>query len=64
MSKSKFIHTLLESKNTFALEQKVIVVSFLKNCCVFIGTPGICVFCDVTKQTKYGRYNNFRVNTG
>ena len=31
MSKSKFIHTLSESKNTFALEQKTIILSFVKN---------------------------------
>ena len=30
MSKSKFIHTLSESENTSALEQKAIVVSFVK----------------------------------
>ena len=30
MSKSKFIHTVSESKNIFALEQKAIVVSFVK----------------------------------
>ena len=31
MSKSKFIHTLSEYKNTFALEQRAIVLSFVKN---------------------------------
>ena len=31
MSKSKFIHTLSESKNTFALQQQAIAVSFVKN---------------------------------
>ena len=30
MSKSKFIHTLSESKNIFALERKAIVLSFVK----------------------------------
>ena len=30
MSKSKFIHTLSESENTFALEQKAIILSFAK----------------------------------
>ena len=29
MSKSKFIHTFSESKNTFALEQKAIIVRFV-----------------------------------
>ena len=37
MSKSKFIHTLSESKNIFALEQKAIVLSFVKNVAFFLG---------------------------
>ena len=37
MSKSKFIHTLSESKNTFALEQKAIVVRFVKNVAFLLG---------------------------
>ena len=37
MSKSKFIHTLSETKNTFALEQKAIVVSFVKNVAFLLG---------------------------
>ena len=30
MSKSKFMHTLLESKSTFSIEQKAIVSCFVK----------------------------------
>ena len=41
VSKFKFMHTLSESKCTFAIEQKAIVSSFCKKYCVFIGTPGI-----------------------
>ena len=41
MLKSKFIRTLSESRNIFALEQKAIASSFVKKCRVFIGTPGI-----------------------
>ena len=39
MSKFKFIRTLLESKNTFALEQKVIVLSFVKIVAFLLGDP-------------------------
>ena len=39
MSKSKFIHTLSESNNTFALEQKAIVVSFVKYVAFLLGHP-------------------------
>ena len=38
VSKSKFMHTLFESKSIFAIEQKAIIC---QKCCVFIGTPGI-----------------------
>ena len=37
MLKSKFIHTPSESKNIFALEQKVIVLSFVKNVAFLLG---------------------------
>ena len=37
MSKSKFIHTLSESKNIFVLEQKAIVLSFVKNVASLLG---------------------------
>ena len=37
MSKSKFIHTLSESKNTFALEKKAIILSFVKNVAFLFG---------------------------
>ena len=36
-SKSKFIHTLSEYKNIFALEQRVIVLSFTKNVAFLLG---------------------------
>ena len=39
MSKSKFIHTLSESENIFALELKVIVSSFVKNVAFLLGHP-------------------------
>ena len=39
MSKSKFIRTLSESKNIFALEQKVIVLSFVKIVAFLLGYP-------------------------
>ena len=37
MSKSKLIHTISESKNIFALEQKAIVLSFVKNVAFLLG---------------------------
>ena len=37
MSKSKFIHTFSEFKNTFALEQKIIVLSFVKYVALLLG---------------------------
>ena len=37
MSRSKFIHTLSESKNTFALEQNAIVLSVVKNVAFLLG---------------------------
>ena len=39
MSQSKFIHTLSESKNIFALEQKAIVLNFVKNVAFLLGHP-------------------------
>ena len=39
MSKSKFIHTLSESKSVFASEQKAIVLSFVKNVAFLLGHP-------------------------
>ena len=39
MSQSEFIHTLSESKNTFALEQKPIILGFVKNVAIFLGHP-------------------------
>ena len=39
MSKSKSIHTLSESKTIFALEQKAIVLSFVKNVAFLLGNP-------------------------
>ena len=37
--KSKFIDTLSESKNIFSLEQKDIVLSFVKNVAFLLGHP-------------------------
>ena len=37
--KSKFIHILSESKNIFALEQKAVVLSFVKNVAFLLGHP-------------------------
>ena len=39
MSKSNFIHTLLESKITFASEQKAIILLFFKNVAFLFGHP-------------------------
>ena len=39
MSKSKLIHTLSESKNISALEQKAIVLSFVQNVAFLLGHP-------------------------
>ena len=39
MSKSKFIHTLSEFKNIFALEQKAIALNFVKNIAFLLGHP-------------------------
>ena len=39
MSKSKFVRTLPESKKIFALEQKVIVLSFVKIVAFLLGNP-------------------------
>ena len=39
MSKSTFIHTLSESKNIFALEQKAIVLSYVTNVAFLLGHP-------------------------
>ena len=44
MSRSNFIHTLLKSKNTFALLQKAIVVSFVKNVAFLLGHTVICFY--------------------
>ena len=37
MSKSKFVHTLSESKNIFALKQKAVFLSFIKNVAFLLG---------------------------
>ena len=39
MSKSKYIDSLSESKNIFALEQKDVVLSFVKNVAFLLGHP-------------------------
>ena len=39
MSKSKFIHTLLEYKNIFALEQEATVLSFFKTVAFLLRHP-------------------------
>ena len=39
MSKSKLIHTLSESENIFASEQRAIVLSFVKNVVFLLGHP-------------------------
>ena len=39
MSKSKLIHILLEFKNIFALQQKAIVLNFVKNVAFLLGHP-------------------------
>ena len=38
MSKSKLTHNLSESKNVFALEQKAVVLSFVKNVAFLLDT--------------------------
>ena len=37
VSKSKLIHTLSKSENTYALEQKAIILSFVKNVAFLLG---------------------------
>ena len=37
MSKSKFMHTLLESESIFAIEQKAIVPCFVQNIAFSLG---------------------------
>ena len=37
MSKSKFMHTLLESKSILAIEQKAIAACFVKNVAFLLG---------------------------
>ena len=37
LSKSKFMHTLLESKSIFAIEQKAIVSCFVSNVAFLLG---------------------------
>ena len=39
MSKSKFIHTLSGYKNIFALEQRAIVLNFVKNLAFLLRHP-------------------------
>ena len=39
VSKSKFMHTLLESKSIIAIEQKDIVACFVKNVAFSLGHP-------------------------
>ena len=39
MSKLELVHTLSESKNTLAVEQKAIVVSFVENVAFLFGHP-------------------------
>ena len=39
MLKSKFILTLSESKNSLALDQKAIILSFVKNVAFLLGHP-------------------------
>ena len=43
MSKSKFIHTLSEHENVFTLEQRAIVLSFVKNVAFLLGHP-VCLY--------------------
>ena len=38
-SKSKFMHTLLETKSIFAIEQKAIVSRFVKDVAFLLGHP-------------------------
>ena len=53
MSKSKFTHTLSESKNTFALKQKAIILSFVKNAAFLLGHP---VVLAILQYLKYWRF--------
>ena len=39
MSKFKFMHTLSESKSSFAIQQKAIVLCFVKNAVLLLGHP-------------------------
>ena len=39
VSKSKFMHTLLESKSIFAIKQKAVVACFVKNVAFLLGHP-------------------------
>ena len=56
MSKSKFIHTLSKSKNIFALEQKAIVLSYVKNIAFILGHPVYAVhvkICSTCEDMHY-----------
>ena len=39
VSRFKFMHTLSESKSMFAIEQKAIVLCFVKNVAFLLGQP-------------------------
>ena len=47
--KSKFMHTLLESKRFFAIEGKAIVSCFVKNVAFLLGHPVVCFKENVAK---------------
>ena len=55
LSKSKFMHTLLESKSIFAIEQKAIVSCFVKNFAFLLGHPVVLWF-EKSFKKFYGRY--------
>ena len=60
MSKSKFIYTLSESKNTSALEQNVIVVSFVKNVAFLLGHPVQSIYPEAEPKLKF--YLSFAIS--
>ena len=62
MSKSKFFHKLLESKNIFTIEQKAIVLCFVKNVAFFWDTRYIIylVTCRACGMQGVGHTTNFQ----
>ena len=53
VSKSKCMHTLLESKSIFAIEQKAIVACFVKNVACLLGYPVYINTCRPCDQAQH-----------